>query len=67
MSIGIAHAPEHLAWYRKVAKHHTVERDDGDEVSPPSTSSPGDAWRDSCEYWRFSHWRIIAQSLGSKP
>ena len=64
--ISITRAPEHLAWCRKVAEHHAVEGDDGDEVSPlPSASFQ--AWLDSCEYCLFCHWRIIAQSLGSNP
>src|SRR5262249_7154995 len=64
MPINIADAPEHLARCSKIAEHHTVEGDHGDEVSPLASCA---AWRNSCEYCLFCHWRIITQSVGWNP
>jgi hypothetical protein len=48
--------PEHLARRRQVAEHHTIEGDDGDDVSMLTAASAFDSWRNSYEYWLFCHW-----------
>jgi hypothetical protein len=61
-AVPAADKPKCLARRRQVAKHDSVERDNGDQM----TSSPtvAQTWPKSYEHCLFSHWRILPYSVG---
>jgi hypothetical protein len=62
MPVGVAHPTEYLARRRQVAKYDAIEGDHGHEMRPVPP-----LWLNSVEYWLFSHWPIITNSIDSNP